>query len=124
MKAEEAVSDVPGGDERLTGFEEGGHPDRGVRGANVGIERRKHVIYHPEDRLPTLGLTEIIPLTGMLHLLDGQVTGSNEGRKEVEVVCPTSLDHRHRGNRQIDALPDIGGDGLPNGLEGVRKQRF
>ena len=35
MEAEETVGDLPGGDERLTGLEEGGHPGGG---ADVGIE--------------------------------------------------------------------------------------
>ena len=119
MKAEEAVSDLPGGDERLTSLEEGRQPRRS---SNMSIKRREHVVHHPEDRLAAPGLTEIIALTGMLHLLDGQVSGSDEGRKEIEVVCTAGLDHRHRGNRETDALPDIGRDGIPKGLEGVLKQ--
>ena len=119
MQAEEAVGDLPGGDERLTGLEKNGHPGGG---ADVGIEGREHVVDHPEDGLAALGLAEKIALAGMPHLPDGQIAGSDEGRKEIEVVCTTGLDHRHRGNRQIDTLPDIGRDGLPDGLEGVLKQ--
>ena len=119
MKAEEAVSDLPGGDERLTSLEEGRQPRRS---SNMSIKRREHVVHHPEDRLAAPGLTEIIALTGMLHLFDGQVAGSDEGRKEIKVIGTTGLDHRHRRDRQIDALPNIGGDGLTDGLEGVLKQ--
>ena len=121
MKAEEAVSDLPGGDERLTSLEEGRQPRRS---SNMSIKRREHVIHHPEDRQAAPGLTEIITLTSMLHLFDGQISGSDKGRKEIEIVCTTGLDHRHRGNREIDALPDIGRDGLPDGLEGVAKYFF
>ena len=121
MKAEEAVGDLSGGDERLTSLEEGRQPRRS---SNMSIERREHVVHHPEDRLAAPGLTEIIALTGMLHLLDGQVSGCDEGRKEIEVVCTAGLDHRHRGNRETDALPDIGRDGLSDGLEGVAKYFF
>lgn len=90
----------------------------------MSIVGREHVINHPEDGLAALGLAEIVALTGMLHLLDSQFAGCDEGRKEIEVVCTTGLDHRHRGDRQLDALPDIGGDGLPDGLEGVAKDFF
>ena len=95
MEAEEAVGDLPGGDERLTGLEEGGHPGGG---ADVGIEGREHVVDHPEYGQSALGLTEIIALAGMPHLADGQIAGSDEGCKEIEVVCTTGLDHRHRGD--------------------------
>ena len=121
MQAEEAVGDLPGGDERFAGLEKRGHPGRR---ADMSIEGHEHVVNHPEDGLAALGLAEIVALTGMPHLLDSQFAGCDEGRKEIEVICTTGLDHRHRGDRQIDALPDIGGDGLPDGLEGVAKDFF
>ena len=119
MESEEAVGDAPGGDEGLTDLEEGGDPT----GADVGIEGRQHVINHPEDGLAALGLTEIIALTSVMHLLNGQMAGSDDGRKEIEVICTAGLDHRHGGDREIDASPDFFRiKGLPNGLEGMLKQ--
>lgn len=90
----------------------------------MSIVGHEHVINHPEDGLAALGLSEIVALTGMPHLLDSQFAGCDEGRKEIEVICTTGLDHRHRGDRQLDALPDIGGDALPDGFEGVAKDFF
>ena len=115
MQAEEAMGDLPGGDERLTSLEERGDPS----GADMGIERCEHVIDHPEDGLATLGLAEMIALTGVMHLLDSQLTGSDEGLEELEVISTTGVDHRHGRQRKVDALSDlIMIDGLPNGLEG------
>ena len=91
MQAEEAVGDTPGGDEGLTGFEEHGDPG----GADVGIERREHVVDHPEDGLTALGLSEMITLAGMVHLFKRQMASSDEGMEEIEIVSTTGLDHRH-----------------------------
>ena len=103
MESEETVGDAPGGDEGLTDLEEGGDPG----GTDVGIEGREHVINHPEDGLAALGLTEIVALTSVMHLLDAQTAGCDDGCKEIEVICTAGLDYRHGGDREIDTSPEF-----------------
>jgi hypothetical protein len=69
MQSEEAVLDLPAVEERLTLFEDPGDP--GI--TDVGVERLKHIIDHPEDGLPALGLAEMITLGCVVHLVDSQV---------------------------------------------------
>ena len=102
MEAEEAVLDLPGLEEGLTDFEEGGDPS----GTDVGIEGLAHVIDHPEDRLPGFGLAEMIAVTGMAHLVGREMAGGDEGMEEVEVVSTTGFNHRHRGQHQVDLMFD------------------
>ena len=93
MQPEETVLDFPIGQEGFPLFEEVRDPVV----TDVRIERLEEVIYHPEDRLTALGLTEAIAFTGTLHLFGGQIAGGDERLKEVEVISPTSLNHRFRG---------------------------
>lgn len=74
---------------------------------DVCIERLEEVINHPEDRLTALGLTEAIAFTGTAHLLGGQIASGDERLKEVEVISPTSLDHRSRGQHEVNLLPGL-----------------
>ena len=117
MQAEEAVLDVPVFQKRFPDLEEFGDP--GV--ADVGIERLKHIIDHPEDGLATLGLTEVIALGCAVHLFDGQFAGSNERLKEVEVISATGFYHRHRGEDEVHLMPDVISL-RSEGLEGVREK--
>jgi hypothetical protein len=120
MEAEEAVGDAPGGDEGLTGLEERGDPG----GADVGIEGREHVVDHPEDGLAAPGLAEVIALTGMMHLIDRQMTGGDEGMEEAEVIGTTGFDHRHGGEGEVDGLPGIRAKALTEGFESVTEKFF
>ena len=69
MQAEETVSGVPGLQEGLALFEECGDPAV----TDVGIKGILHIVDHPEDGLPALGLTEVITLGCAVHLVDSQV---------------------------------------------------
>jgi hypothetical protein len=82
------------------------------------IEGLEHIVYHPEDGLATLGLTEVIAPGCAVHLFDGQFAGSNERLKEVEVINATGFNHRHRGQYEIYLTSDVRGLRL-EGLEGV-----
>jgi hypothetical protein len=103
METEEAVLDLPGFEEGFTDFEEGREP---CGGTDVGIEGLAHVINHPEDGFAGFGLAEMIAVTGVVHLVGREMTGSDEGMEEVEVVSTTGFNHRHRGYHQIDLMFD------------------
>ena len=103
METEEAVLDLPGFEEGLTDFKEGREP---CGGTDVGIEGLAHVINHPEDGFAGFGLAEMITVAGVVHLVGREMTGSDEGMEEVEVVSTTGFNHRHRGYHQIDLMFD------------------
>jgi hypothetical protein len=86
----------------------------------VGIKGLEHIVDHPEDGLAALGLTEVITLGCMVHLVDSQFTGCDERLKEIEVISTTSLNHRHRRQYEIHLMFD-GGWMRAEGLEGITK---
>ena len=87
--------------EGFTDFEEGGEPGGS---ADVGIKGLAHVVDHPEDGLAGSGLAEMIAVTGVAPLVGREMTGSDEGMEEVDVVSTTGFNHRHRGYHQIDLM--------------------
>ena len=67
----------------------------------MGIERNVHVVNHPKDGEPALGLTQAIALTGMLHLLYGQAAGFQPRMEEIEIVGSADMDHGHGWHDKI-----------------------
>lgn len=65
-------------------------------GADACIEGLQHIVDHPEDGQAALGLTEVVALGGVMHLVNIQVSRVNEGLEKVEVISTTSFHHRHR----------------------------
>lgn len=115
MQAEEAVGDLPGGEQGFAGFEEGRDPS----GSDMCIEGLKHVIDHPEDGLAALGLAEMITVTGAVHLVDGQFPGGDERMKKIEVISTTGFHHRHRGQHEGRCMMEEGRWMMAESFEGV-----
>jgi len=61
----------------------------------VTVERLIEIIDEPEDGDAGLRLAEMITLGGMVHLVDSEIAGIEEGLEKVEIVCPAGIDHRH-----------------------------
>jgi len=54
-----------------------------------------------------------------MHLVDGEVSGIDEGLEEVEIVCPTGVDHGHGGKHEVELLLHFGFDLLRKCFESV-----
>ena len=115
METEEAVVNTPVLQERLTLFEERRHPSV----SDTCIEGAKDVIDHPEDGLTTLGLTKKIAGCSVVHLFRSQSARLKPGQEEIEVFSTAGVNHRPRGQREIDLLLNLRRNGLKECFEGV-----
>jgi hypothetical protein len=75
----------------------------------AGILRVQRVIYHPVDGSAAPGLTKVITLCCVAHILFCKFAGIYERQEEVEIVGPTCLNHLHGGKGEVKMMVDVCG---------------